>query len=163
MWLFQRMKRLYPLKPHVKKGNAEDRHHLRVPQFTGIPGWLFLTHNEEGSPVAVFTDNHDRVSILYVVMDERLFSDTVFRVVRIGVSRFVVYDIRYLNGKNIHETHTYEQRRERVRELLNEFHFPDMIALDMPDDLPSWEYPIRGYECYDDQPGSMGVFLPVEK
>ena len=111
----------------------------------------------------MFTDNQDRVCILYIVMDERLFSDTMFRVVRIGVSRFVVYDIRYLNGKDVYETETYAQRKQRVHDLLVEFHFPDMIALDMPEDLPLWEFPIRGYECYDDQPGSLGVFLPTEK
>ncbi len=111
----------------------------------------------------MFIDKNDKVDILYVVFDERLFSDTVFRVVRIGVSRFVVYDIRYLNGQNFHETHTYEERRQRIADILGVFHYPDMVALVTPDEVPDWEFPIRGYECYDDQPGTMGVFIPAEK
>lgn len=157
------MKRLYPLKPHVKKGSVEDRHLLKVPQFTGIPGWLFLTHNEHGDPIAMFIDKNDKVDVLYVVFDERLFSDTVFRVVRLGMSRFVVYDVRYLNGNNFYETHTYQERQTRISDILRTFHQPDMVSLITPEEVPDWEYPVRGYECYDDQPGTMGVFIPVEK
>ena len=163
MLSYRRMKRLYPLKPHVKKGNVEDRHLLKVPQYTGIPGWLLLTHNEHGDPIAMFVDKNEKVDVLYVVFDERLFSDTVFRAVRLGTSRFIVYDIRYLNGQNFYETHTYEERSQRISELLDAFHYPDLIALEVPSQIPEWEYPIRGYECYDDQPGSLGVFLPAEK
>lgn len=124
---------------------------------------MFLTHNEHGDPIAMFVDKNEKVDILYIVFDERLFSDTVFRVVRIGVSRFIVYDIRYLNGVNFYESHTYRERKERVRELLDSFHHPDLVALDTPGEIPEWEYPIRGYECYDDAPGTVGVFLPAEK
>jgi hypothetical protein len=160
---YQRIKRLYPLKPHVKKANLEDRHHLKVPQYMGIPGWLFLTHNEHGDPIAMFIDKNDKVDILYIVFDERLFSDTIFRVVRLGLSKFIVYDIRYLNGRNFYETHTYEERTERIENILNHFHYTDMIALITPAEVPNWEYPIRGHEYYDSEPGSMGVFIPVEK
>ena len=111
----------------------------------------------------MFVDKNDKIDILYIVFDERLFSDTVFRVVRIGLSRFIVYDIRYLNGINFHETHTYQERKERIDALLASFHHPDLIALETPEQIPEWEYPIRGYECYDDNPGTMGVFIPAEK
>jgi hypothetical protein len=155
------MRRLCPLKPHVKKGSAEDRHRLRLPQYTGNPGWLLLTHNEEGDPVALFVDKNDNLTVLYIVFDERVFSDTVFRVVRTGPSRFIVYDIRYLNGQNYYETHTYEERSQKVAELLDMFHSPDMVALETVQQIAEWEYPIRGYECYDDKPGTLGVFLPA--
>lgn len=127
----------------------------------GTPGWLLLTHNEQGDPIAMFVDKNDNTAILYVVFDERLFSDTVFRVVRIGPSRFIVYDIRYLNGTNYHETHTFEERKQKIEDLLNTFHSPDLVALETPEQVPEWEFPIRGYECYDDQPGTMGVFIPA--
>jgi hypothetical protein len=157
------MKRLCPLKPHVKKGSAEDRHHLRVPQYAGIPGWLLLSHSEDGTPVALFADKQDRLTNISLVLDERLFSDTVFRVVRVGPTRFLVYDIRYLNGSCVYERQPYEQRSNLVRDLLNEFHSPDLLALQTPEDVLPHEFPIRGEECYDDQPGSLGVFLPAKE
>jgi hypothetical protein len=163
MLTFQRLKRLYPIRPQVKKGNAEDRHRLRVPQYEGNPGWLFLTHNEEGDPIAMFVDRHENTCILYLVLDERMFSDTILRVVRIGPSRFLVYDIRYFNGKNIHETRNYESRKNLLVELIDEFHQRDLVSLEFPEEIPEWQCPLRGYECYDDEPGSLGVFLPANE
>jgi hypothetical protein len=157
------MKRLLPLKPLVKPGNAEDRHLLRVPQFVGTPGWLLLTHNEAGDPIAMFADLQDRVDLVYLVMDERVFSDTLLRVVKLGPWRYVVYDMPALNGKSLHETLSYRQRQEKLMDVLEAFHFPDLIALELPDQVPSWETPVRGYECYDEAPGTLGVFCPVKE
>lgn len=157
------MKRLYPLKPQTKKGNVEDRHLLKVPQYEGNPGWLLLTHSNEGEPLALFTDRSEKITAIHLVLDERLFSDTVFRVVRIGPSRFIVYDIRYLNGLNVFEKYNYEYRKNLMAELLDEFHQRDLVALEFPEDIPEQGYLLRGYEHYDDQPGSLGVFLPVKE
>lgn len=157
------MKRLLPLKPLVKPGNAEDRHLLRVPQFVGTPGWLLLTHNEAGDPIAMFADLQDRVDLVYLVMDERVFSDTLLRVVKLGSWRYVVYDMPALNGKSLYETLSYRQRQEKLVDVLEAFHFPDLIALELPDQVPSWETPVRGYECYDEAPGTLGVFCPVKE
>ena len=164
MLLFQRMKRLYPLRPQTRKGNSvEDRHHLKVPQYEGTPGWLLLTHSEDGEPLALFVDRNEKITVLYMILDERLFSDTVMRVVRIGPSRFIVYDLRALNGVNVFEKYNYEHRKKVLTELLDEFHQRDLVALEVPEDVPEWVYPVRGYEYYDDQPGSLGVFLPVKE
>lgn len=157
------MKRLVPLKPLVKQGNVEDRHQLKVPQFVGTPGWLLLTHTENGDPIAAFSDKHETADLLYLVMDERLFSDTLFRVVKLGPWKYVIYDILTLNGTQIHETMTYPERQEKIRALLDVFHFPDLIALLQPEDVPLWDTPIRGYEHYDETPGSVGVFCPVKE
>lgn len=157
------MKRLLPRTPLVKPGNVEDRHLLKVPQFVGTPGHLLLTHNEEGDPIAMFADKQDRVEIVYLVMDERVFSDTVLRVVNLGPWRYVVYDMPLFNGTPLVETHSYRQRKEKLAEVLDVFHFPDLIALEMPDEVALWDTPIRGYEHYDEDPGSVGVFCPVKE
>ena len=157
------MKRLYPLKPQTKKGNVEDRHLLKVPQYEGNPGWLLLTHSNEGEPLALFSDRHEKITAIHLVLDERMFSDTVLRVVRIGPSRFIVYDIRYLNGTNVFDKYNYEHLKNLVTELLDEFHQRDLVALEFPEDVPEWVYSLRGYEHYDDQPGSLGVFLPAKE
>jgi hypothetical protein len=157
------MKRLFPQRPLVKPGTVEDRHLLSVPQFVGTPGWLFLTHNESKDPVALFADTRDHLDMVYLVMDERVFSDTLLRVVKLGPWRYVVYDIAVLNGKPIHETASYVARQTTLASLLEAFHFPDLIALETPAEVALWDTPVRGYEHYDDAPGTVGVFCPVKE
>jgi hypothetical protein len=162
MSAFQRMRRLHPWKPHVKKSPVEDRHLLRLPQYMGIPGWILLSHEADGKPVAGFVDSRDTWTPLKIVMDERMCSDTVLRVVQLKPDVFLVYDLRTLNGVNLFEKLSYAERRARLRELLDAFHSPDLVALVDVDDAPVGEL-IRGTECYDDQPGTLGVFLPAEE
>lgn len=159
------MKRLYPLKPQTKKGNpnVEDPRLLKVPQYEGNPGWLLLTHSDEGDPTALFVDRSEKITVVHMILDERMFSDTALRVVRIGPSRFIVYDIRYLNGTNVFDKYNYEHRKNLLTELLDEFHQRDLVAMEFPEDIPEWSYPLRGHEYYDDKPGSLGVFLPAKE
>ena len=123
---------------------------------------MLLTHSEKGQSEALFVDASERVTPLFLVMDERLFSDTVFRVTRLKPDMYAVSDIRWLNGVNLFETLNYRERQAKIRELLEAFHFPDLTALVMPEDVPETT-PLRGWETYDDTPGSMGVFLPASE
>ncbi len=122
---------------------------------------MYLTHNENGDPVAMFVDSNENIVMIYMVFDERLFSDTVLRVVRLNSMMFIIYDIRYLNGSPFHEIHPYAYRMNKIRQMLDVFHHPDLVSLVTPDEVAEYAYPIRGYEYYDNQPGSMGVFLPA--
>lgn len=161
MSAFQRIHRLCPWKPHVKKGNVKDPRPLKVPQYVGNPGWILLTH-EDNQPVAWFVDQRDTPVPLPIVLDERLFSDTIIRVIQLKPNVFLACDIRYLNGLNVYEKLSYESRRTLLESLLCECHHPDLTALltysEMPEDAS-----IRGYEHYDNEPGTMGVFLPVKE
>ena len=157
---FQRMRRLCPWKPHVKKGNVEDRHHLKIPQFVGNPGWLLLTHNEQSEPVALFVDNHDKVTPLPIILDERMFSDTVIRVIQMKPSEFMACDIRYLNGTNVYDKMNYAARRELLKSLLDAFHTTELTALTIG---PPYYALLHGFEHYDDEPGTLGVFLPARE
>lgn len=157
---YPRMRRVCPLKPQTKKG--KDPLPLKIPQFAGSLGWLLLTHSQAGEPEALFVDASERVTPIPLVMDERMFSDTVFRVTRLKPDMYVVNDIRWLNGKLMVESLNYRERQAKIRELLEAFHFPDLTALVMPEDVPD-TIPVRGWETYDDTPGSMGVFLPASE
>ena len=154
------MRRLCPWKPHVKKG--KDLLPLKVPQYEGNPGWILLTHDETGQPQTIFVDRNEKPIVLPMVMDERVFSDTVLRVIQVAKDVFLACDIRWLNGRYIYETMNYSERRAKLDEMLELFHFPDLTAL-IPYDEVSHDVPIRGYESYDDAPGSMGVFLPASE
>jgi len=126
----------------------------------GTPGWILLTHSEEGIPIALFKDSRDVVTQIRIVIDERLCSDTVFRVVQIAKDQYAVCDIEYLNGTHVFETWNFQTRSTKIQELLDLFHHTDLSALFSVADAP-YGTTIRGYESYDDVPGSMGVFLPV--
>ena len=93
-------------------------------------------------------------------MDERICCDTIFRVVRVAPKIYIVYDLFVLNGTKVHETLTFAQRQEKIAELLELFHFPDLVALVTIADAPVGTH-IRGYEQYDNVPGTIGVYLPV--
>lgn len=127
----------------------------------GNPGWILLTH-EDNRAVAWFVDQRDTPVPLSIVLDERLFSDTVLRVIQLKPNVFLACDIRYLNGINVYEKLSYESRRTLLESLLYECHHPDLTALltyaEMSDDAS-----IRGWEYYDSEPGTMGVFLPANE
>jgi hypothetical protein len=157
------MRKLYPWKPLVKKGPLEpDRHRLRKPQFDGRPGWILLTQDNEGMAQALFVDKSEKPELMSLVLDERVFSDTVIRAVRLSKDVFLVYDLKTLNGVSVFETQNYERRQETLRGILEMFHHPDLVALVLPEDAPAGTV-LRGYEYYDDQPGSLGAFLPADE
>ena len=91
-----------------------------------------------------------------------MFSDTVIRVTQVSSDVFIACDIRWLNGKNLFDTMSYSQRRVKLDELLNEFHSPDLTVLLTHDEVPPLTL-VRGWESYDENPGSLGVFLPAEE
>ncbi len=93
-------------------------------------------------------------------MDERICSDTVLRVIKIAKDQYVVCDLEYMNGRYVFEMWNYETRAQKIRDILELFHFPDFTALISMESVPIGTL-VRGHEYYDDQPGSMGVFLPA--
>lgn len=123
---------------------------------------MVLSHESDGRPVAWFVDQHDKPTPVKIVMDERMFSDTVFRVTRLSPDVYVAGDLRTLNGVNLFDTKSYAERRALMDELLGELHSPDLTALLTMDEVPPLTS-IRGWETYDDQPGTPGVFLPAEE
>ena len=157
---YQRMRRLYPWKPHVKRG--KDPLPLSQPQYAGSPGWMLLTRELDGRCVSLFVDHAEKVTPVQLVLDERMFSDTVLRVTQLSPNVFLACDIRWLNGKNLFETMPYSKRRAVLDELLGLLHVPVLGALLTYDEVPVLT-PVRGYETYDDQPGTLGVFLPAEE
>ena len=158
----QRIKHLYNWKPLTKKGQPTSAHSLQVPQPVGIPGWLLLTHNKDHQPCALFIDAKESspAEDVPIVFDDRLCSDTVLRVIRLNKTMFACCDIYVLCGRKVHETMNYGQRSERLQELLDTLHSPDLTALVHISELPVGTI-LRGREYYDDQPGSIGVFLPA--
>lgn len=160
---YQRLRRLCPWSPHVKAAKSVGDPLLqRVPQYAGNPGWLLLSHSEDGRPVALFVDKSDKPVPVPIVLDERVFSDTVLRVIQLKPSVFLACDIRWLNGICVYEKQSYAERQTLLRRLLEEFHQPDLTALLTYDEVPH-DAVVRGWEHYDSEPGTVGAFLPVKE
>jgi hypothetical protein len=123
---------------------------------------MVLTHEADGRCVAFFVDRADTATPIPLVMDERMYSDTVIRVIRISPDVCVAYDLRWLNGTNLMETHSYSKRRAVLDELIGMLHVPVLTALLTLDEVPPLTS-IRGWETYDESPGTPGVFLPAEE
>ena len=95
-----------------------------------------------------------------MILDERVCSDSVLRVVRLSKRMFVACDIWVLGGRPTHSLLPFAKRSELLAELLELFHSPELAALVHPRDLPVGTL-LRGYEYYDDVPGTLGTFLPA--
>ena len=146
----------------MRKESVKAHHLQKIPQYAGTPGWLLLTHNEESKPVALFVDKHDKVTSVPIILDERLFSDTVLRVIQWKPNVFLACDIRYLNGTCVFEKLSYMARRGLLESLLDAFHHTELTALLTYDEVPD-DALIHGWEHYDDEPGTLGVFLPAKE
>ena len=68
-------------------------------------------------PIALFIDAAETVTPLPLILDERLFSDTVLRVTRLSKDIFLVCDIRYLNGLCVFDTMSYTNRQETISSM----------------------------------------------
>lgn len=122
---------------------------------------MLLSHNKEGQPECLFVDKQDRVETIPIVMDHRVFSDTVMRVVRLSKDVFVACDLCWLNGVHVWETLAYEDRKKKLDELLELFHVTVLTALLPVEHVHGVS--VRGHEYYNDQPGTIGIFLPAHE
>jgi len=156
--MYPRLRRQYPWKPLVRKGEETAGKH-RVPQLSGLPGWLLLTQRPLTHEfVALSIDEKGgHQEELSLVMDERICCDSIFRTTRLSKDVFVVNDIWVMNGTVVHSLANWTQRQEWLTEILRMFHQPDLTALFTIADAPVGTL-VRGYEYYDDMPGSIGVF-----
>jgi hypothetical protein len=113
-----------------------------------------LTHEFVALSIDDKGGNQEELSL---VMDERMCCDTIFRTVRLSKDVFVVSDVWAINGTVVHPRSTWAQRQDWIAEILRLFHQPDLTALFTLADAPAGTL-VRGYEYYDDLPGSIGVF-----
>ena len=114
----------------------------------------------------LWTERGIAVESIDVGMDDRVCGDTIFRAIRISPRVFVISDIWVFNGENIHHGKTFADRQAIIAQILDYFHEPDLTAFVHMDDVPVGTL-VRGYEVYDDLPGSIGAFvdklLPVQE
>lgn len=155
------MKHLFPWKPLSRQGLPTSTMSSKAPQVSGVPGWILLSHDADGRAQGLFADaKGQRQEPIRIVLDERMCCDTVLRVVKLSKDIFVVADILWLNGIQVHGKMAFASRQDLIANLLDTFHVPDFAALIGVNDIPVGTI-VRGYEHYDENPGTLGVFLPT--
>ena len=127
----------------------------KIAQTFGTPGWIVCLPG----PTIEWVPREGPKELMSVVLDERMCCSTLFRAERLSPTAFVVADMLYLNGKYVWETHNFQQRSLWIRQLLNEFHTGELGTLLHKDEMD--DLPIRGWECYNAQPGQQGVYIPL--
>jgi hypothetical protein len=156
MNLVNRLQTLYGWTPNsrlVSRKPAPQEPNFRVPQTTGIAGWIVLTY-DNNVPVCLWITSRESY-VLQVCLDERLFGDTVFRAEKLRTT-YVISDVFAYNSSNIFVSTTFKQRYEWSRDLLKRFYRAGLAEFVHKADLINPN--IRGYEVYDFKEGTKGSF-----
>jgi hypothetical protein len=130
-----------------------------VPQTSGTPGWIVLTHDKNKIPVCMWITSRESLCIPCCV-DERICCDTIFRAEKIGPLSFVIADIWLYNSNCVAACSTFEQRYTWTRNLLSMFHTPieGTAKFIHKADLPK-NTQLRGEEYYTSIVGSHGTYV----
>jgi len=131
---------------------------VRVPQSTGIPGWLVFTYNND-IPVCFWITAHECRKIPCII-DERICGDTFLKVEKIGPLDFLVADIWMYNSNCVFACSTFQQRYDWLATLLETCtsHVRGTAKLIHKSNFKFDT--IRGYEEYSNETiGKSGYFI----
>lgn len=160
-----RLQRLYEWTPSFrlvyKKPVPTGLKTFRVPQTSGVPGWIVLTY-ENSIPVCYWLTTHECKQIPCFA-DERICGDTIFRAEKLSESEYVISDIWMYNSNCIYACSTFSQRYEWLELLLKTFfRFPEKsVSFLHKSQLESQR--IRGYEEHLEEVGKHGYFVDKDK
>lgn len=160
--LLQRLRDLYQWDNclHLSRRGNPSNYKVKVPQTNGIPGWLCLTRDDRGDPIALLVQRRENPKIIKVrcVLDERCFEDSILRVEYTSSSIYLA-DIWMWNASNVFNMTHFAWRQNLLRRIHAELYT----------NLPSFQShefvlrenitDIRGYEYYNDKIGAYGIFV----
>jgi hypothetical protein len=134
---------------------------VKVPQGSGVPGWLCLTRDTATSvPVALWVPRKTdpQPQVFRIVMDERCFEDSILRV-EYTPTHLYIADVWMWNGIKLFSRTSFAWRQTFLRQVLSCMHTPcpgfESRAVELRSDAMAG---IRGYEHYTDRIGETGLF-----
>jgi hypothetical protein len=132
---------------------------FRVPQTTGISGWIVFTY-ENKIPVCIWVSGNEYKKLPCIV-DERICGDTFLKVEKIGPLDFVVSDIWMYNSNCVFACSTFKQRYDWLYKLLTRFtRCVEGITIDLIHKQDLGDIPLKGYEEHpQDMIGKPGYFV----
>lgn len=160
-----RLKSVYKWDPSVRltRQGKIGPYSVKVPQGSGIPGWLCLTRDEHSNPIALWIPRKENPTpqLIRVVWDERCFEDTILRV-EYTPTHVYIADAWMLNGTPLFMTTTFGARQEIVKSLFSMYTPCPLFEtrkIQLRDDITD----IRGYEYYNNTQGEKGIFAESKK
>ena len=130
-----------------------------VPQGKGTPGWLILTRDPVPIPYFVARQNTPTPIPIRMVVDERLFEDSIFRVEKTATHLYLA-DIWMLNGVPMFHTTTFAERQDLLTQLFHSFWTDcppfQTLSVQLRASLPMEE--VRGREFYTNERGAIGIY-----
>jgi hypothetical protein len=153
-----RLQILYGWTPNYRqvfKKPVLPEFNIKVPQFIGAQGWIILVYDE--IPKAFWVSQKE-IKELTIALDERLFGDTIFRAEKISGEehKYVISDIFVFASTNIFIRTNFEERSQWLTKILNKFYNPIKGLTELY--LKDSKFPIKGYEYYDTNKGSKGIY-----
>jgi len=158
-----RLKSLYgwdPVMRMTRQGTATSSMTYKVPQTTGMPGWLCLTRDDSSKPIAFWVQRKDNATpqVFRVVWDERCFEDTILRVEYTSTHVYIA-DVWMWNGTQMFKTRSFEQRATFLKAAFEATYTPCPEFESRKVDLRENAVEIRGHEYYSDAHGEKGIFI----
>ena len=134
---------------------------VKVPQGSGIPGWLCLTRDPASSaPVALWVPRRvdPKPQVFRIVMDERCFEDSILRVEYTSTHLYIA-DVWMWNGIKMFNRTSFAWRQTYLQDTLPVMYTPcpgfESRAVELRHEAMA---DIRGYEYYTDRIGETGLF-----
>jgi hypothetical protein len=161
MSLVNRLQTLYAWTPNsrlVSRKPAPPEPNFRVPQTTGVMGWIVLTYDP--GPVCLWVTARE-TCIINICLDERLFGDTIMRAEKVR-DIYVISDVFVYNSSCIFNSTTFKERYDWSKAILERFYRPGLAKLVHKSDIPE-NTKLRGHEVYDFKEGSHGCFAELEE
>lgn len=158
-----RLRSLYGWDPAVRltrQGKVPIDFTVKVPQGTGVPGWLCLTRDESSKPVSLWVPRREdaQPQILRLVMDERCYEDTILRVEYTPTHVFIA-DAWLWNGTPLFQTTTFSFRQAFLRSVIHTVYTPctsfESRRLSLREENTT---STRGFEYYTDSRGEKGIY-----
>ena len=164
MSLASRLQTLYDWTPNYRlvfrKPVPPELKTFRVPQTSGISGWLIFTY-DNGVPTCLWVTTTSSKKVPCII-DERICGDTFFRAEKIGPLDFVISDIWMYNSNCIFATSTFEQRYNWLKIFLPTFtsHVPGTVKFIHKSDIDGSM--IKGYEEHPAEIARPGYFVECD-
>lgn len=134
---------------------------FRVPQTSGVPGWIILTY-QNNIPVCYWI-NTQECKQLVCFADERICGDTIFRAEKLNETQYVIADIWMYNSNCVYACSTFSQRYEWLKRFLKTFVRTTNISVQLLHKSEIDEQSVRGHEDHPEEAGKHGFFVEKDK
>jgi len=160
----KRLQVLYGWDPEMRMTRQatrpiHDGHTVKVPQGSGVPGWLCLTRDTSSAPIAMWVPRKvAEPQVFRIAIDERCFEDSILRV-EYTPTHLYIADVWMWNGIKLFHRTSFAWRQTFLHDIFPLVYTPcpgfESRAIELRSERMGG---IRGYEYYTNAIGVTGLF-----